>query len=202
LWNGNWGRVYFYQSELPYDPPSQDAWSEAPGVDGYASYKVADQVTSHQAYGLGIYAVFINSVNISCFNAIETPTNSQQVNMHHMTTVYISGNTSEGGTSSLYHVINGTGETLSGPGFAGPAYVTVLWANPTFSLCAALDVTGTNIDITLPTESWHTYQLQYKNNVNDPSWSNLGSVFGGNDTLETTADSALGTNMFYRIQAY
>ena len=27
LWNGNWGRVYFYQSELPYDPPSQSAWS-------------------------------------------------------------------------------------------------------------------------------------------------------------------------------
>ena len=25
LWNGNWGRLYFYQSELPYDPPSQDA---------------------------------------------------------------------------------------------------------------------------------------------------------------------------------
>ena len=55
LWNGNWGRVYFYQSELPYDPPSQAAWSHD-GVNGYASYKVADQVTSHQAYGLGIYA--------------------------------------------------------------------------------------------------------------------------------------------------
>ena len=26
LWNGNGGRVYFYQSELPYDPPSQSAW--------------------------------------------------------------------------------------------------------------------------------------------------------------------------------
>ena len=77
LWNGNWGRVYFYQSEPPYDPPSQGAWSEAAGVNGYASYKVADTVTSHQAYGLGIYAVFINTGGaiISCFNAIETPTN-------------------------------------------------------------------------------------------------------------------------------
>ena len=83
LWNGNWGRVYFYQSELPYDPPLAGAWSHD-GVNGYASYKVADQVTSHQAYGLGVYAVFINSTNISCFNAIETPTNSQQVNVHDM----------------------------------------------------------------------------------------------------------------------
>ena len=100
LWNGNWGRVYFYQSELPYDPQSQSSWSEAPGVPGYASYKVADTVTSHQAYGLGVYAVFINTggVIISCYNAMETPTNSQQVNVHHMMDVYITGN---GGTSQI-----------------------------------------------------------------------------------------------------
>ena len=108
LWNGNWGRLYFYQSELPYDPPSQDAWSHD-GVNGYASYKVADQVTSHQAYGLGVYAVFIDCTNISCFNAIETPTNSPQVNMHDMITVYIGGDTSGSGTSALNHIINGTG---------------------------------------------------------------------------------------------
>ena len=111
MWNGNWGRVYFYQSELPYDPPSQGAWSEAPGVNGYASYKVANTVTSHQAYGLGIYAVFINSVNISCFNAIETPTN-QQVNVHDMMDVYIAGNTSGSGTSQINHIINGTGSAV------------------------------------------------------------------------------------------
>ena len=26
LWNGNGGRVYFYQSEIAYDVPSQAAW--------------------------------------------------------------------------------------------------------------------------------------------------------------------------------
>ena len=35
---------------------------KAPGreqrVNGYASYKVANTVTSHQAYGLGVYGVF------------------------------------------------------------------------------------------------------------------------------------------------
>jgi hypothetical protein len=202
LWNGNWGRVYFYQSELPYDPPSQSAWSEAPGVNGYASYKVADTVTSHQAYGLGVYAVFNQSVNISCFNAMETPTNSQQVNMHHMCDVYITGDTSGGGTSEINHVINGTGSALVGPNFAGPADVTVLWSNPTFTLNAGLDVNGTNIDITLPTESWHAYQLQYKNDVTDPVWSGLGGLFGGNDTLQTITDSASSTNRFYRVSAY
>ncbi len=36
LWNGNGGRVYFYQSELPYDPPSQEAWKHGE-ANGYAS---------------------------------------------------------------------------------------------------------------------------------------------------------------------
>lgn len=199
LWNGEWGRVYFYQSELPYDPPSQSAWSEAPGVNGYASYKVADSVTSHQAYGLGVYAVFINSTNISCFNAMETPTNSQQVNVHDMMDVYIAGNTSGSGTSVINHIINGIGDTV-GPTFA-TAYADYLWLNPTFNVSAGLDITGTNIAITLPTESWHTYQLQYKNAVTDPSWSNLGSPFGGNDTLETITDSTAGSSRFYRVMA-
>src|SRR5207253_7523621 len=56
LWNGNGGRMYFYQSEMPYDPPNYEAWSHD-GVHGYASYKVADSVTTHQAWGLGIYCV-------------------------------------------------------------------------------------------------------------------------------------------------
>ena len=33
LWNGNNGRVYFYQSEMPYDPPTADAWKHD-GVNG------------------------------------------------------------------------------------------------------------------------------------------------------------------------
>ena len=27
IWNGNGGRMYLYQSEMPYDPPSQAAWT-------------------------------------------------------------------------------------------------------------------------------------------------------------------------------
>jgi hypothetical protein len=90
LWNGNWGRVYFYQSELPYDAPNQSSWTHN-GVNGYASYEVASSVTSHQAYGLGIYGVF-NTSNVKCFNTIETPTN-QQVNVHDMINVLITAQT-------------------------------------------------------------------------------------------------------------
>jgi len=200
LWNGNGGRVYFYQSELPYDPPSQSAWSEAPGVDGYASYKVADDVTRHEAYGLGVYAVFINSVNISCFNAIETPTNSQQVNLHHMMDVYIAGNTSGDGASEITHIINGTGNSVANP--VATAYADYLWQNPKFNVSADLGVTGTNIVITLPTESWHSYQLQCENAMTQAGWSNLSSPFAGNDTLETVAEPISTNNRFYRILAW
>jgi hypothetical protein len=191
LWNGNWGRVYFYQSELPYDAPSQSAWSHG-GVNGYASYKVADSVTSHQAYGLGVYGVFISSTT-ACFNAIETPTAAQQVNIHHMINVYITG---ESG-SSMTHIINGTGATLS----SGVSMTTAnqLWSNPTFSIAASLDSTGTNRFITLPSESWHGYQLQYKNALTDPAWFNFGSVIGGNDALQTIDDATPHGNRFYRV---
>ena len=179
LWNGNWGRVYFYQSELPYDAPNQSSWTHN-GVNGYASYEVASSVTSHQAYGLGIYGVF-KTANVKCFNTIETPTN-QQVNVHDMINVLITAQTG----SEMNHIINGTGATLSSA--VNTAKANYLWLNPTFSASAGLDITGTNIAITLPTESWHTYQLQYKNNVTDPSWSNLGGLFGGNDLQETITD--------------
>lgn len=62
LWNGNGGRMYFYQSELPYDPPYQKDWMSQDGtVNGYSSYKVSDDVQSHEAYGLGVYEVFIHT---------------------------------------------------------------------------------------------------------------------------------------------
>lgn len=125
LWNGNGGQVYMYQSELPYDPPSQTAWSEAPGVDGYASYKVSDTVTSHHAYGLGIYAVFLHTRDVSCFNAIETPA-CPGVNVYHMMDVYITGNTSWNGRSEISHIINGSGNAVTSPGVA-VAYANYLW---------------------------------------------------------------------------
>lgn len=85
LWNGNGGRTYFYQSEIPYDPPNQAGYSSAPGTDGWASYKVADRVTSHEAWGLGIYSVFRKpDVNLS--RAIEVP-RAPGVRFHDMITV-------------------------------------------------------------------------------------------------------------------
>ena len=131
---------------------------------------------------------------------METPTNSQQVNVHDMMDVYIAGNTEAAPVKSL---ISSTALAAGSPVPASQRRTAnYLWLNPTFSVRAALDITGTNIAITLPTESWHTYQLQYKNALTDPSWSNLGQSFWRNDTLETvTTPTSLG-NRFYHATAY
>lgn len=85
LWNGNHGRTYFYQSEIPYDPPDQASFTSAPGVNGWASYKVAASVTTHEAWGLGIYSVFRHP-NVTLSRAIEVPV-TPGVRFHHMITV-------------------------------------------------------------------------------------------------------------------
>lgn len=106
LWNGNGGRVYFYQSEIPYDPPDQASYTSAPGTNGWASYKVADNVTSHEAWGLGIYSVFRNR-GVVLSRAIEVP-NSPNVKFHSMITVRLGNN------GEIGNVINNTGGATAG----------------------------------------------------------------------------------------
>jgi hypothetical protein len=85
LWNGNGGRTYFYQSEIPYDPPDQASYTSAAGTNGWASYKLADKVNDHEAWGLGIYSVF-RRPNVNLTRAIEAPVHIN-VRFHHMITV-------------------------------------------------------------------------------------------------------------------
>jgi hypothetical protein len=108
LWNGNGGSVYFYQSEMPYDPPSQSAWMETASENGYASYKVADTVTSHQAWGLGVYSFFQG--NLFAQNAIEAPSGSGIVMRHMMT--YGSG------TGGIQNVFDNSGGSTSGTAYS------------------------------------------------------------------------------------
>jgi hypothetical protein len=105
LWKGNGGRTYFYQSEIPYDPPKQASYTSAPGVNGWASYKVADGVTSHEAWGLGVYSVFEHP-DVVLTRAIETPKTSV-VRFHDMITVAL------GDHGEISHVIDDKGEATA-----------------------------------------------------------------------------------------
>ncbi|MFG1874728.1 RICIN domain-containing protein [Sphaerisporangium sp. NPDC049003] len=101
IWNGNGGRTYFYQNELPYDPPNQAAWMNG-GTQGYAAYKVGNSVTSHEAWGLGSYAYFNVNPSVVEAHSFEVP-NTPGVRFHSLVTVSL------GGTGTISHIINNTG---------------------------------------------------------------------------------------------
>ena len=108
-WNGNNGETVFYQSEDPYDVPSQSSWTYN-GANGYPSYEVTSNVCSHTAYGLGIYSFFnVPNVTILQSNAILAP-NVSGINFTNMVTVMLSGS---GGISN---VINNTGGATTSAG--------------------------------------------------------------------------------------
>lgn len=102
IWNGENGRVYFYQSEMPYDPPSVDEWKHGTTF-GYASYKVADSVNVHHAWGLGIYNVFYDAP-IVVDQAIETPP-ALEDSLYHKVIFWLNGNRE----SIVKSIINGKG---------------------------------------------------------------------------------------------
>jgi hypothetical protein len=113
-WNGNGGRTIFFQNELPYDPPNQAAWRT--GTNGYAAYKVADSVTTHEAWGLGSYCYFNVNPSVVAARGFEVP-NKAGVRMHNLLTVSL------GGIGTITNVINTTGNAVLNDGTTVPSYV-------------------------------------------------------------------------------
>jgi hypothetical protein len=106
VWNGNGGKTVFFQNEMPYDPPSQSAW-RSDSTDGYAAYKVADSVTTHEGWGLGSYCYFNVNPSIAAARGFEVP-NRSGVRFHDLLTVSLGGN------GTIRHVVNDTGPEASG----------------------------------------------------------------------------------------
>jgi hypothetical protein len=105
LWNGNGGETIFYQSELPYDVPSQSAWMDG-SANGYPSYVVTNSACTHVAYGLGIYSFFDQGLNIIEDNAITVP-NTTGISIQDAGTVWLNAN------GQITHVINGLGAAVN-----------------------------------------------------------------------------------------
>ncbi len=101
-WNGNNGETVFYQSEDPYDVPSQRSWMDG-SMNGYPSYEVTSAVCNHTAYGLGVYSFFnVSGITIYQDNAIYTP-NVSGMKFTDMVTVKL------GGSGGINNVIDGKG---------------------------------------------------------------------------------------------
>ncbi len=113
IWNGNGGTDIFLQNEMPYDPPSQAAWMEAPGVDGWAAFKVANHVTRFNGYGMGSYSFFNQGINIYAANAFEVPRTLAAESMNDLLTIFLNVS----GSGGILNVINNTGgsSTIANP---------------------------------------------------------------------------------------
>ncbi|TMC54460.1 MAG: adenylyl cyclase [Chloroflexi bacterium] len=106
IWNGNGGTDVFFQNEMPYDVPNQNAWTEAAGIDGYAAFKVASNVTSFHGYGMGSYSFFNQGLDIFAERAFEVPDSLPAGSLQDLLTIFLDPAHGKGG---IRHVINETG---------------------------------------------------------------------------------------------
>ncbi len=114
IWNGKGGKVIFFQNEMPYDPPNQAAWMEAPGVDGWAAFKVGRRAANFSGYGMGSYSFFNQGVDIFAAHAFEVPDNLPGLNLHDLLTIFLDPGAGSGG---ILNVVNDTGgsSTIANP---------------------------------------------------------------------------------------
>jgi hypothetical protein len=61
-------------------------------------------------------------------------------------------------------------------------------------------VTGNNINVSFPTQSGYSYQLLYKNNLTDPTWTPIGGAVSGDWSVHSVGDTTGITSRFYRLQ--
>ncbi len=101
VWNGQNGKIIFFQNEMPYDPPNQAAWMNGT-QNGYPAIAVASNVTSFGGWGLGSYCYFNVNPAVNSYNAFSSPSASG-VAWHDLLTVSL------GGVGTITHVINNTG---------------------------------------------------------------------------------------------
>ncbi|MFB6955744.1 discoidin domain-containing protein [Streptomyces sp. NPDC056309] len=105
-WNGERGRTIFFQNEKAYDVPNAAAVTHD-GIVGYAAYKVADTVNTHEAWGLGSYCNFTADPTIVQAHGFQVPVKSG-IKLHDILVISL------GGQGQYAHVVNNTGAPTSG----------------------------------------------------------------------------------------
>jgi hypothetical protein len=90
IWSGQNGKIIFFQNEMPYDPPSQAAWTQRDGTLGYPAIGVTNNVKTFKAWGMGSYSFFNQGVAISSANAFVVPTKLAAGSLQDLLTIFLS----------------------------------------------------------------------------------------------------------------
>ena len=90
--------------------------------DGWAAFKVADEVTRFTGYGMGSYSFFNQGVNIYAAHAFEVPTTLPPASLHDLLTIFLDPGHGSGG---IRHVVNDAGgsSTIATPDVLVVAYL-------------------------------------------------------------------------------
>ena len=101
IWTGERGKVVFFQNEMPYDPPSQDAWQANSRTLGFPALKVTDNVHAFNAYGMGSYNFFNKGLDIYASHAFEVPTRLAPGSLQNLLTVFLDPVNGKGGVLNV-----------------------------------------------------------------------------------------------------
>jgi hypothetical protein len=105
MWNGNNGKIYFNQSEYPYDVDA--LWN-------YPAIKIGNDIKGFEGYGLGVYSYFVkkwnkNEIGPVIDSAIVIPNNDYNM-IKSAFTAFLNPVL---GNGIIKHVINNSGESTS-----------------------------------------------------------------------------------------
>ncbi len=98
-WYGEYGSVYFFQSELPYEVNQENY-----GDMGFCAYKIDNKVTNHLLIGAGVYSFFRDN-DVLVNSAIIAP-NKSGIIIQNPYTRFLDG---KGG---ILHIINDKGDAV------------------------------------------------------------------------------------------
>ena len=105
IWNGERGRTVFFQNELPYDAPNQDAWRHGDTL-GWAAYKVNDKVRRHELWA-GVSYIYTNvDPTLHLSRSFEVP-ERKGVRLQDLVTVSLNG------AGTIDNVVNDTGDAAT-----------------------------------------------------------------------------------------
>jgi hypothetical protein len=103
-WNGQGGKVAFFQNEMPYDAPNQAAWQHN-GVNGYAAIHVSNNVKTFEGWGLGSY-IFTNvDPTLHSASGFEVPV-TPGVKLHDILTISLAA-------GFIDNIVNNTGGAVT-----------------------------------------------------------------------------------------
>jgi hypothetical protein len=176
VWNGNGGETIFFQDEAPYDVPSQAGWMNGT-ARGFSPYSVSPGVSTHKAYGLGIYSNFTSSV-VFLDSAITVPV-APGVTVKDALTYNLGALANSG----IEHVVNDQGVSVR-PGLNSTAYLPFYGVTP-------ITVTANNVSMAVGA-AIPSFTASYSGFVN----GDTAAVLTGSPAFSTTATSSSPAGLY------